>query len=94
MEGCGSGGGRGRSESACFAYCPTAKQRTTSHEWASSIPPPRHTSIQINAWKSPNSPGGCHDAGKEEEIALVVVVLVVVELRFDGVMKRAADVGV
>jgi len=26
-----------------LAYYPTAKQRTTSHEWASSIPPPRHT---------------------------------------------------
>jgi hypothetical protein len=33
--------------------------------------------------KSPlDSPGGRYDGGKEEEIALVVVVLVVVELRF------------
>jgi hypothetical protein len=31
---------------------------------------------------------------KEEEVALVVVVLVVVELRFDGGIQRAVDVGV
>ncbi len=29
--------------SACFTYCLTAKQQTTSHAWASSIHPPRHS---------------------------------------------------
>jgi len=27
--------------SVCYKYCPTAKQTTTSHAWASSTPPPR-----------------------------------------------------
>jgi len=44
--------------------------------------------------KSPDSPGGRHDGGKEEKVALFVVVLVVVKLRFDCGIERAVCVGV
>ena len=40
------------------------------------------------------SPGGSHDGGKEEKVALVVVVLVVVKFRFDCGVERTIDVGV
>ncbi len=41
-----------------------------------------------------DSPGGRHDGGKEEEGAIVGVVLVIVKLRFDSGIERAVGVGV
>ena len=40
-----------------------------------------------------DSPGGRHDGRKEEKVALVVVVLVVVKLRFDCGVELAVGVG-
>ena len=39
-----------------------------------------------------DSPGCCHDGRQEEEIALIVVVMVVIELLFDGVIESSVDV--
>ncbi len=43
---------------------------------------------------STDSPGGRHDGGKEEKVALVVVVLLVVKLRFDCRIDGSVGVGV
>ena len=43
---------------------------------------------------SADSPGGRRDCREEKEIALVVVVLVVVKLFFDGGIQNSVDVGV